>query len=388
MSSRTSPTHLLQKLCIPIMLLCLAACSIGPKAPPGIGPAISWQKVPGWSLDKHADSIPALLASCQKLASGSSDWAKICSVASEIEADDHHGAKEFYETWFLPHAILNEQRSSEGLLTGYYEPLLHGSRQQSSRYSVPAYAKPSNLIRVELDDVYPELSGLRIRGQLVGDRLIPFPDRQDINDSRLVDAEILVWLDDPLDLFFLQIQGSGRVAMDDGTTTRLGYADQNGHPYHAIGRELVERGELELDKISMFSIRDWLDSNPEQVDTILNTNPSYVFFVERDAPAENQGSATGPIGSLNVNLSPERSLAIDPSVIELGLPVWVDTTLPTAEQEPYQRLMHAQDTGGAIKGYVRADVFFGTGERAKQLAGSMKQPGRLYVLKPKTAEAL
>ena len=366
----------------------LVACAIGPKVPPGIGPAISWHKVPGWSLDKHAESIPALLVSCQKLKSRSSDWEKICSAASEIKVDDDYGAREFYEYWFFPHAILNEQRNTKGLLTGYYEPLLHGSRQQSARYFVPVYAKPANLIRVELGDIHPELSGLRIRGQIVGDRLIPFPDRQSINDSKLSNAKVLAWLDDPFDLFFLQIQGSGRLVMDDGTTIRLGYADQNGHPYHAIGRELVERGELELEEVSMFSIRDWLDSNLDQAETILNTNPSYVFFVEREASVSNQGSELGPIGSFNVNLSPERSLAIDPDVIELGLPVWVDTKLPTAAQEPYQRLMHAQDTGGAIKGYVRADVFFGTGERAEKLAGSMKQLGRLYVLKPKPIEAL
>jgi len=363
--------------------LCLSACVSPSKTSPGIGPAISWQKVPGWSQDKHADSIPGLLASCEKLHSQSNEWGQICSAANKTPLDDHLSAKVFYEYWFSPHIILNEQGNAEGLFTGYYEPLLNGSRKQSARYSTPAYAKPSNLIRVELANIYPELSGLRIRGQLDGDRLIPFPDRQGINSARLPNAEVLVWLDDPLDLFFLQIQGSGRVALDDGTTIRLGYADQNGHPYHAIGRELVERGEMEIDQVSMFRIRDWLELNPERADTILNTNPSYVFFVEREAAPDNPYSATGPIGSLNVSLSPERSLAVDPDVIKLGLPVWVDTYLPTEEQETYQRLMHAQDTGGAIKGYVRADVFFGTGERAKQLAGSMKQPGRLYVLQPK-----
>ena len=385
MSFRIISFQLNHKLCMAVQALCLSACIITPKAPPGIGPALAWQTIPGWTLDQHADSLPALLASCGILSSRSANWQRICSEASRIQAGDNQNARIFYEQWFSPHAVFDEDGSSEGLLTGYYEPLLYGSRHRSDQYTVPVYAKPNNLIRVDLGAVYPELKEMRLRGQIVGGRVIPYPDRKQIAGTALPEAEVLVWLDDPIDLFFLQIQGSGRVALNDGTSTRLGYADQNGHPYRAIGLELVERGALALDDVSMSSIRDWLDQNPDQASAILNTNPSYVFFLE------NKNSELGPIGSLNVPLSAERSLAIDPGVIEPGFPVWVDTSLPVSETEdtgkakgvPYQRLMQAQDTGGAIKGYVRADIFFGAGERARRLAGLMKQPGKLYVLKPR-----
>ena len=375
----------IQKLCLSVLLLCLTTCTFLPKPSPGIGPALAWQAVPGWTLDQHADSLPALLASCGILSSRSANWQSICTEASRIRAGDHQSARIFYEQWFSPHAVFDEDGNSEGLLTGYYEPLLYGSRHQSDRYTVPVYAKPNNLIQVDLGAVYPELKEMRLRGQIVGDRVVPYPDRTQISGAALPEAEVLVWLDDPIDLFFLQIQGSGRVVLNDGTSIRLGYADQNGHPYRAIGLELVERGALALNDVSMFSIRDWLDENPDQVPAILNTNPSYVFFLE------NNNSEPGPIGSLNVPLSAERSLAIDPGVIEPGLPVWVDTSLPTSETQSagkikgvrYQRLMQAQDTGGAIKGYVRADIFFGAGEQARQFAGLMKQPGKLYLLKPR-----
>jgi membrane-bound lytic murein transglycosylase A len=385
MSFRTLSFQFIHKLGLAVLVLCLSACIMAPKAPSGIGPALAWQAIPGWALDQHADSLPALLASCGVLSSRSANWQNICSEASRIRTEDHQSARIFYEQWFSPHAVFDEEGNSEGLLTGYYEPLLYGSRRQSDRYTVPVYAKPKDLIQVDLGAVYPELKEMRLRGQIVGNRVIPYPDRKQIADTALPEAEVLVWLDDPIDLFFLQIQGSGRVALNDGTSTRLGYADQNGHPYRAIGRELVERGELALDGVSMFSIRDWLDENPDQASAILNTNPSYVFFLE------NKNSDHGPIGSLNVPLSAERSLAIDPGVIEPGFPVWVDTSLPASEAEdagkakgvPYQRLMQAQDTGGAIKGYIRADIFFGAGERARRLAGLMKQRGKLYVLKPR-----
>jgi membrane-bound lytic murein transglycosylase A len=213
--------------------------------------------------------------------------------------------------------------------------------------------------------------------------VVPYLSRGEIGNGagaeRLKGNELL-WVDDPVGLFFLQVQGSGRVQLPDGSVVRVGYADQNGHPYQSIGAQLVARGALAREEVNLDSIRVWLAAHPDEAEDVLNSNPSFVFFALREPPAET--SVDGPLGSLNVALTPQRSAAVDPSFIALGSPLWLDTTLPGAEPRPYRRLLFAQDTGGAIKGPVRADVFFGHGPAAERLAGHMKQPGRLYVLLP------
>jgi len=204
---------------------------------------------------------------------------------------------------------------------------------------------------------------------------VPFFSREEIDgDSQPLRGKELLWIDDAYGSFFLQIQGSGRVRLDDGSIVGVNYENQNGHPYVAIGKTLVENQELALEDVSLFTIREWLENNPQRANEVLNSNPSYVFFHLREDINE------GPRGSLNVPLTAERSLAVDRKVIPLGTPVWIDTTLP--DGSPYQRLMIAQDTGGAIRGPVRADVFFGNGQRAERLAGEMNQKGRLYALLP------
>ena len=242
------------------------------------------------------------------------------------------------------------------------------------RYTQP----PEDLLTVELSGLYPELKGKRIRGRLSGNKIVPYHSRESLQSSpEVLRGQELVWVDDPVALFFLHVQGSGRVVLRDGSVLGVSYADQNGHPYRSIGRELINMGELNKDDVNLFSIREWLHNNPSRANTLFGRNPSYVFFSVRPATDE------GPNGSLNVPLVAERTIAVDPGIIPLGSPVWLDTTLP-GSGESYRRLVLAQDTGGAIKGHVRADLFWGQGQRAEHMAGLMKQDGRLHVLRPRT----
>jgi len=363
---------------VPIVLaLVLGGCATPERPAPGIGDRIPWSQLPGWTEDRHAEAWPALLAGCQRLQKRP-DWTTICEDAALFPDPDDETARAFFETRFEARPLTNGNGEPDGLITGYYEPLLRGSRTRTRQYRYPIYRPPDDLLIVDLGELYPELAGKRLRGRLVGRRVVPYFSREQINNGRSpIKGNELLWVDDPVGLFFLQIQGSGRVRLPGGRIVFVGYADQNGHPYQSIGRRLIEMGALKREDVSLDSIRAWLASNPDQATELLNSNPSYVFFTIRD-----NGQA-GPLGSLNVPLTPERSVAIDPSYIPLGLPLWVDTRRPDGSEAPYRRLMFAQDTGGAIKGVVRADLFFGFGPEAEQLAGNMKAPGRLFVLTPR-----
>ena len=362
---------------LPILLsVLLGACALFRPPEPGIGDPVPWDRVDGWNRDNQAEAWPALLQTCQRLG-GKPDWQPLCEAAGSLESPDAETARAFFETWFLPHRVHGARRNAEGLITGYYEPLLHGSLTPSERYRYPLYGRPEELLIIDLGERFPSLARERVRGRLVGNRVIPYYTRADIeSDSGLLEGDELLWLDDPNELFFLHIQGSGRIRLDDGTMVGVGYADQNGHPYRAIGKVLVDRGELALDEVTLFSIRRWLRDNPENAAELLNQNPSYVFFVLRDSPSE------GPVGSLNVPLTPGRSLAIDPTLVSLGVPIWLDSHYPGKPEEPLQRLVLAQDTGGAIRGNLRADLFWGHGSEAEMLAGEMKSAGSLLVLLP------
>jgi membrane-bound lytic murein transglycosylase A len=271
---------------------------------------------------------------------------------------------------------VNPDGSREGLITGYYEPLLRGSRQPSERYRHPVYAVPDDLLAIDLGATYPELKGKQLRGRLEGRRVVPYYDRAGIeNGKAAVRGKEIAWVEDAIELFFLQIQGSGRIALDDGRTLRVGYADQNGYPYRSIGRWLVEQGELPLEKASMQGIKAWARQNPDRLAELLNYNARYVFF--RELPAE----LPGPIGALGVPLTAQRSVAVDPAFVPLGAPVYVATTWPNSTR-PLNRLMLAQDTGSAIRGPVRADFFWGFGADAAREAGRMKQTLRMWVMLP------
>jgi len=366
----------LLRAAILLALTPLAGCYYFSPKPVGIGPEVKWENLPGWNDDRHAEAWPALLQTCKAKRKAAPPWPALCAAAEALGEPDDTSARQFFEQWFRPHRVLGAWGRARGLITGYYEPLLQGSLKPSPGFPVALHRRPPDLITVELADLYPELAGKRVRGRLTGHKLVPYYSRADINDATApLAGNELLWVNDPVAAFFLHIQGSGRVTLTDGRVVGVGYADQNGYPYTAIGRRLVEMGEMELDNVNLFTLRAWLRSHPQRATELLNSNASYVFFQLRDAPAD------GPIGSLNVPLTAERSLAVDRKVIPLGIPVWLDTSLP-GDTQPYRRLLLAQDTGGAISGPVRADLFFGHGERAEDYAGRMKQEGRLFALLP------
>lgn len=334
--------------------------------------------LPGWEEDDPSGALAAFLRSCRRLR-GEHDWTPACEAASRVPAAAADTARAFFETHFQPFAVSNGD-DPEGLFTGYYEPLLQGSRKRSGRYRVPLYVRPPELVMVDLGDFREELKGHRIAGKVEEGELVPYPDRRAIEEGALAGRGLeLVWVDDPVDAFFLQIQGSGRVRLDDGGEMRVGYAAQNGHPYFAIGRDLVERGALAKEEVSMQSIRRWLEQNPDLADDVMARNASYVFFEEL--------KGEGPLGAQGVPLTPGRSLAVDLKHWQLGAPVWLDTRAPSPRagepDRPLRRLMVAQDTGGAIRGVVRGDVFWGHGEEAAEVAGRMKHPGRMWMLLPR-----
>lgn len=336
---------------------------------------VAWTDVANWQADAVGESWTAFLQSCSTLVKRSA-WQALCTEARAMAAPGDAAARAFFEQRFQPYLATTEDGGEEGLVTGYYEPLLKGDRVRTARARHPLYATPDDLISVELASVYPELKNLRLRGRLSGNKLVPYPARKDIEAGNGFKGRPIAWAEDPVDLFFLQIQGSGRIELPDGTHMRVGYADQNGHPYQSIGKLLVERGELLLEQASMQGIKDWGIRNPDKLSALLASNPSYVFF--RELP----NGLTGPLGALGVPLTGGRSIAIDPRFIPLGAPVFLATTQPNST-EPLNKLVMAQDTGSAIRGGVRADFFWGFGEAAGELAGRMKQSGRMWVLLPK-----
>ncbi len=348
--------------------------------PPGTGHllAAEWSALPGWQTDNLGEAWPAFIASCFAL-QARPEWQKPCLAAAQVRRHDAATLRRFFETHFQPYRVLNADRSASGMVTGYYEPLLNGSRVRSDRFRFPVYGVPDDLLVVELDTLFPELKGRRVRGRIDGRRVVPYFTRGEIDGGQArTEGRELLWVDDPIDAFFLEIQGSGRVRLPDGQTVRIGYADHNGHPYRSIGRVLVERGEMPLSKASMQGIKAWAREHPEQLSALLAENPAFVFFRELS------GDASGPLGSLNVPLTPRRSIAVDPATVPLGAPVYLATTWPNSSR-PLNRLMVAQDTGAAIKGGVRADFFWGFGHDAGKLAGRMKQSGEMWVLLPREA---
>lgn len=387
---------------------CVTAPAPAPALPPTVKPAppavappsipslparyepVAWNALPGWNDDRVEEAWPALVAGCAALvesAATAPTWQTTCAAAMAVDGTDAKAARAYFESHFTPHRVLAADGKDTGLVTGYYEPLLVGARARSSRFGVPLYAAPDDLLTIDLVSLHPDLKDRRLRGRVDGKKVVPYWPRTDIENGKApVAGKELVFVEDPVEAFFLQIQGSGRVRLEDGSVIRIGYADQNGHPYRSIGRVLAERGELPLDRTSMQNIRDWGRRNPDKLPALLDENPSYVFFREVPPPAPGTLAARidGPTGTLGVPLLAERTLAADPRSIPLGAPVFLATTYP-ASTKPLQRLMLAQDTGGAIRGAVRADFFWGFGDGAGREAGRMRQEGRMWLLWPKDA---
>ena len=342
-----------------------------------------WSDLPGWERDDLTAAWPAFLQSCRGLASKPqwASWRAVCDEARTLQNAGTSAIRRFFESRLTPYLATNPDGSTRGLVTGYYEPLLRGSRTPTVKFAQPVLGVPPDLLTIDLGDVLPDLKNMRLRGRLVGNRVVPYYSRAEIVERKLANVypdKVLLWVDDPVELFFLQIQGSGRVKLPDGSMVRLGYADQNGHPYKAIGRVLAERGDLPIEQASMQGIQAWARANPSRLAELLNTNPSYVFFREMPRPAN---ATDGPQGALGVPLTPGRSIAVDPRNVPLGAPVYLATTQPLSTK-PLNRLVMAQDTGGAIRGAVRADFFWGFGADAGAQAGRMKQQGQMWVLLP------
>jgi membrane-bound lytic murein transglycosylase A len=381
--------------------LVLSACQSGPPAP-AVAPGTATPTAPlaapppviaearfadlaGWAGDPVEEALPALRTSCARLTAQSDDrlvgvdgfggrvgnWRPACQ---ELASAAPTAVRAVLERRFRPWS-LRPADNADGLFTGYFEPELRGSRSRTERYRTPLLKRPTDLVAVELADFRADWRGQRIGGRVENGRLVPYHDRARIEGGALAGRGLeLLWVDDPIDAFFLHIQGSGRVRLSDGALVRVGYAAQNGHPYVAVGRELVQRGAMTTEQVSMQSIRAWLAANPAEAAAVMNLNPSYVFFREI--------AGDGPIGSQGAVLTPGRSMAVDPTRVPLGVPVWIDVRDPEAPTGVLRRLMVAQDTGGAIRGPVRGDLFWGSGAAAGERAGRMRAPGRWFLLLP------
>ena len=346
-----------------------------PPAPASALRATTWDAIAGWRDDNPQLAWSAFISSCGALKNQPA-WQAVCGAAAALTDPSRDTLQRYFETNFTPYQAINPDGGDSGLVTGYYEPLLYGSRTRSARYRYPVYGVPDDLLTIDFGELYPELKNLRLRGRVEGRRVVPYFDRAQIESGAApVAGREIAWVEDPVELFFLQIQGSGRVKLDNGQTMMLGYADQNGMPYRSVGRLLVDRGDLPLERASMQGIKAWAKQNPDQLQDALNYNASYVFF--REMPAD----LPGPLGALGVPLTARRSIAVDARYVPLGAPVFLATTMPNS-REPLNRLMLAQDTGGAIRGAVRADFFWGFGDEAASLAGRMRQSGKMWVFLP------
>ena len=374
------------------MSVLLAACKTTPMIAPDNVPAFAklpaplvqftpskWAMLPDWTTLDLTHSWPALLQSCRAL-KAKPQWHAVCASAEQVDRNNSAAQHAFFEDNLIPYQVFNPDGTDQGMITGYYEPLLKGSRVRSERFRYPLYAAPDDMLEIDLGDAYPELKGKRLRGRLQGKRVLPYYKRAEIDAGvGTLKGRELFWVDNAIELFFLQIQGSGRIELETGQQVKVGYAEQNGYPYVSIGKKLVEMGELKLEEASMQGIKAWGEKHPEKLSALLELNPSYVFF--RELP----GNVAAPLGALGVPLTDEYSIAVDPRAIPLGSPVFLATTQPNSEI-PLNRLVLAQDTGGAIRGAVRADFFWGFGENAAVQAGRMKQQGRMWVLFPKGGE--
>ena len=374
-----------------LLLAFLAACSTAPKpsatlklaeeAPYPPFTVSKWEMLPDWQTIDLQQALVAFGQSCNAL-KNKPDWQSICTRANNLPTSDNTSLRAFFEEGFTPYQVFNPDGSSQGLITGYYEPKLYGSRIKTNRFRYPLYGVPDDLLTIDLGEVYPQLKDLRLRGRLDGNRIVPYYNRGDIDHGKApLQGRELFWVDNAVELFFLQIQGSGRIELPDGSLIKVGYANQNGHPYTSIGKKLVDMGAFTIEESSMQNIKLWAKNNPDKLDSVLEQNPSYVFF--RELPS----NLSAPLGALGVPLTNEYSLAVDTRTIPLGAPVFLSTTYPNTT-DPLNRLMLAQDTGGAIKGAVRGDFFWGFGEQAGTQAGRMKQSGQMWVLFPKGAEPI
>lgn len=357
------------------LLLLLAACRSPSPPPPMAEPAgpdrlvltpVAFAALPGWDSDSQALALPAFKRSCDRLtqlppgqaigADGqgglAGDWLGPCGALRSLDPSDAAAVRDYFESWFQPFLAANGQRT-QGLFTGYYEAELRGSRHRGGRYQIPIYARPADL-PADPGHVYASRAEIEA-GALKG----KVPE--------------LLWVDDAVDAHILQIQGSGRIVLDDGSVVQVGYNGSNGRKFIGLGRILLDHGKISPGDTTMQTVRAWLKSHPKEAGPLMAENPRYVFFRVLDTES--------PVGAAGVPLTAGRSLAIDPRFVPLGLPLWLDSVDP--DGQPLRRLMVAEDTGAAIKGPVRGDIYWGPGEAAFDKAGRMKSQGCYYLLLPR-----
>lgn len=388
-------SHLSCLISAAIVVAALAGCAEKPPAPKEATTLepVAFSDLSGWADDDASAALAAFERSCavfakfpgdtavgpQAIGGTAVDWQAACAaVPSNADAA---AARSYFEGEFTPYSVTGA-KGVEGLFTGYYEPELAGSRQRSDAYAVPLYRRPADLVMVDLGDFRADLAGNSIAGRVLDGRLKPYITRAEIQAGAL-DGQALemLWVTDAVDAFFLQVQGSGRIRLAEGGTTRVGFAAHNGHGFVSVGRILVDEGKLTKDQATAQSVARWLKDHMAEAPGIMARNPRFIFFREIEGG--------GPVGAQGIVLTPERSMAVDGALLPLGAPMWIDTTWPAGTGragEPLRRLLVAQDVGGAIKGAVRADLFWGTGPAALDVAGRLKQPGRYFILLPKTVK--
>ena len=349
--------------------------------------------LPGWNSNQTLSSLHTFQRSCRQFlrqnpnrpvgnqwfALQAKDWQPVCKAALEIHTHSESVAKQFFETWFQPVEFV-QKKSLTGLFTGYYLPSFAGNLTKTQEFSVPLYGVPNNLLQINLQDFDSKLPARQLMGRLEKNRMVPYYSREEIDQGALEDkAPVLVYLRSPIDRLLIEIQGSGIITLPDNTRINLGYAGKNGLTYTSIGRVLIERNILTSNNVSIQNIRRYLETHPTEQEDIIHQNRSFVFFTTLQQK--------GAFGTQGTRLTRGYSLAVDPDWVPLGMPVWLATTYPdpdTEQNHPLRRLMIAQDTGGAIKGTVRGDVYWGNGNAAAAIAGKMKSKGQYWLLVPKT----
>ena len=323
-------------------------------------PNVALSSLPKVNDENYKEVLNSFINNC-KTSQAESIYERLCQEARQTT-----DVKKFLHDNFT----IERLQAKDSLLTGYYEPQLHGSLTQSEKYPYPIYTTPKDLIVVDLGSVYPELKGYRLRGRLKGQKLVPYYKRDELQNTQ-IKSKAICYCDSKINLFFLEVQGSGRVKLENGDVIYIGYDNQNGYPYKSIGKYLIHQGEIAQEDISLQSIKQWFKENPSRVDEVLNYNPSLVFFAKREQ---------GATGALGVALTPLRSVAVDKKYIPLGSMLYLSAT---SDEVDFNRVVFAQDTGGAIRGGVRADMFLGFGRNAGKIAGKLKAPLKLWIFKPK-----
>lgn len=353
---------------------------------------VAFTQLPGWDGTDTKKSLLAFRVSCnaflrqkpdravgsQYIELTANDWYPACRAANQLESNSTASARAFFQTWFSPVEFYDDKPVS-GLFTGYFMPSLQGSLIRTEQYNVPIYGLPKNMVTINLGLFAPDLVHRRAVGRVDGGKVVPFYTREEINKGAIAaSTPVIVWVDNVIDRLMLEIEGSGIVKLTDGTQMAVGYAGENGATYTSIARVLIDQGVMTRDTASMQQIRRYLDAHPDRVDLVLNQNKSFVFFTKLQKNVA--------IGSQGVALTPGYSLAVDRKWVPMGVPMWLDTTRPdhlSDQQKSFQRLLIAQDTGGAIRGPVRGDVYWGEGARATEIAGRMKNAGHYWLLLPR-----